>query len=70
MMPPEAQRRGRGVARSNSDFDRCAISLSEGVDPGDGESRTLAALRDVLLPKLIAGELRVAAAERILGGQI
>ena len=30
------------------------------------ESRTLAALRDALLPKLISGELRVKAAERIV----
>ncbi|HAZ60103.1 MAG TPA: restriction endonuclease subunit S [Gammaproteobacteria bacterium] len=30
------------------------------------ESRTLAALRDTLLPKLISGELRVKAAERII----
>jgi type I restriction enzyme S subunit len=29
----------------------------------DKESRTLAALRDTLLPKLISGELRVKAAE-------
>ena len=29
--------------------------------------RTLAALRDTLLPKLIAGELRLADAERIVG---
>ncbi|WP_407062683.1 hypothetical protein [Chloracidobacterium thermophilum] len=31
------------------------------------ESRTLAALRDELLPKLISGELRVPDAERIVG---
>jgi len=31
------------------------------------ESRTLAALRDALLPKLISGELRVKNAERIFG---
>ncbi len=33
---------------------------------GIHESRTLAALRDTLLPKLISGELRVKAAERLL----
>ena len=33
------------------------------------ESRTLAALRDALLPKLISGELRVKDAERLLGVQ-
>ena len=32
------------------------------------ESRTLAALRDTLLPKLISGELRVEDAERLIGG--
>lgn len=31
------------------------------------ESRTLAALRDALLPKLVSGELRVPDAERIVG---
>jgi len=34
------------------------------------ESRTLAMLRDALLPKLISGELRLPDAERILGGQV
>jgi type I restriction enzyme S subunit len=33
----------------------------------DAESRTLAALRDALLPKLISGEVRVPDAERIAG---
>jgi type I restriction enzyme S subunit len=32
------------------------------------ESRTLAALRDTLLPKLISGALRVKDAERFSGG--
>jgi len=31
------------------------------------ESRTLAALRDTLLPKLISGELRVKDAEKFIG---
>jgi len=30
-----------------------------------GESRTLAALRDTLLPKLLSGELRVKSAEKL-----
>jgi type I restriction enzyme S subunit len=34
------------------------------------ESRTLAALRDTLLPKLISGELRVPDAERIVGRSV
>ena len=32
------------------------------------ESRTLAALRDTLLPKLISGELRVGDAQRFVDG--
>jgi type I restriction enzyme S subunit len=37
------------------------------VAQNERESRTLAALRDALLPKLISGELRVPDAERIVG---
>jgi type I restriction enzyme S subunit len=37
------------------------------VQSGLEQSRTLAALRDALLPKLISGELRVPDAERIVG---
>jgi type I restriction enzyme S subunit len=33
------------------------------VNESSGESRTLAALRDTLLPKLISGELRVKGGE-------
>lgn len=33
-----------------------------------GESRTLAELRDLLLPKLLSGELRVSQAEKVLAG--
>jgi type I restriction enzyme S subunit len=36
------------------------------IDSSNRESRTLAALRDALLPKLISGELRVKDAERFL----
>ena len=38
----------------------------ERVLSGVEESRTLAALRDALLPKLISGELRVKDAERLV----
>lgn len=38
-------------------------------EQNDGESRTLAALRDTLLPKLISGELRLPAAVRDLATQ-
>ena len=34
------------------------------------ESRTLAALRDTLLPKLLSGEVRVPEAERVVGEHI
>jgi type I restriction enzyme S subunit len=44
---------------------RAAPSM-ERIRAGLVESRTLAALRDVLLPKLISGELRVKNAERFL----
>jgi len=37
------------------------------IHQGITESRTLAALRDALLPKLISGELRISDAERIVG---
>jgi type I restriction enzyme S subunit len=39
------------------------------ITAGRAQSRTLAALRDTLLPKLISGELRVPDAERMIGGQ-
>jgi type I restriction enzyme S subunit len=34
------------------------------------ESRSLAAMRDVLLPKLISGELRVKNAEKFVGSTV
>lgn len=39
----------------------------ERIVAGIHESRTLAALRDALLPKLISGELRVKEAEKLVG---
>ena len=45
-------------------FDRLAMPLYERVVSNERESRTLASLRDTLLPKLISGELRVKDAER------
>ena len=47
-------------------FDEVARSLDERVHKCSHESRTLAALRDALLPKLISGKLRVKDAERFL----
>jgi type I restriction enzyme S subunit len=47
---------------------RCSEkSLQERQSANIHESRTLAALRDALLPKLLSGEIRVADAERIAG---
>jgi type I restriction enzyme S subunit len=48
-----------------SQFDRAAESLLARTLECRRESRTLAALRDALLPKLISGELRVKDAESI-----
>lgn len=47
-------------------FEARASPLLEGVLWRQTESRTLAALRDTLLPKLVSGELRVKDAERFL----
>lgn len=43
------------------------LALLDKIRAGIIQSRTLAALRDTLLPKLISGELRVPDAERIVG---
>jgi type I restriction enzyme, S subunit len=48
-------------------FERSAAHLLERTFDCRRESRTLAALRDTLLPKLISGELRVLDAEHIVG---
>lgn len=47
-------------------FDAIASPLLDRYSQADRESRTLATLRDALLPKLISGELRLADAERAL----
>jgi type I restriction enzyme S subunit len=41
-------------------FERCLSPIDDRIEVNECESRTLAALRDALLPKLISGELRVA----------
>ncbi|BAH37222.1 MAG TPA: restriction endonuclease subunit S [Gemmatimonas aurantiaca] len=48
-------------------FDRLARPLYERIVACAKASRTLTALRDTLLPKLISGELRVKDAERFVG---
>lgn len=53
-----------------SKFDDLVRPLHNRIVVSVRESRTLAALRDALLPKLISGELRVADAERLIEGTI
>ncbi len=48
-------------------FDKAAFPMMEGILERAVEGRSLAQLRDTLLPKLISGELRVPDAERIVG---
>ncbi len=49
-------------------FDAVASPLLDRYAQAEHESRTLTALRDALLPKLISGEIRVADGERIVEG--
>ena len=58
---------GEGIIRQ---FTRLLVPLMNRSDNSQEESRTLAAIRDTLLPKLISGELRVPDAERIVGGSV
>jgi type I restriction enzyme, S subunit len=48
-------------------FSMMAKGLYYRIDASNNESRTLAALRDALLPKLISGEVRVGEVERFDG---
>ena len=50
-------------------FDRVSRPMYRKVVENERESRTLAALRDALLPKLISGEIRVKETERFLEGR-
>ena len=53
------------------EFQRACAPLYERADHNRRESRTLAALRDALVPKLLSGELRVpVAAGRLVEVQI
>ena len=47
-------------------FSSSAGALLRGITHRDKESRTLAALRDLLLPKLTSGELRIKDGERLV----
>jgi len=69
MLPPRST-----ALRSMSDCAKTPTLRHERVEPmyrsvvgNERQSRTLAALRDTLLPKLIYGELRVQDAERFIG---
>ena len=48
-------------------FDQFAGSIRARIRHNNGESRTLAQTRDLLLPRLMSGELRVAKAEALAG---
>ena len=51
-------------------FEQLGRPLYERIVECTRESRTLAAMRDALLPKLISGELRVSDAEKFIGGSV
>jgi type I restriction enzyme, S subunit len=51
-------------------FDELTDPLFRRIDSNRRESRTLAALRDTLLPKLMSGELRVRDAEKLVGTHV
>jgi type I restriction enzyme S subunit len=55
----------KAVAR----FEQVVKPLMEKIKGHLEESRTLAALRDALLPKLLSGEVSVAAVEKMLSEQ-
>lgn len=48
-------------------FDKFADPVLKRITANDEESRTLASLRDLLLPKLISGEVGIGDAERLVG---
>lgn len=48
-------------------YEKLAAQPDDQIERNERESRSLAQMRDTLLPKLISGELRVPDAERILG---
>jgi len=52
------------------EFERRVALLDGRIEVAYHESRTLAALRDALLPKLISGELRVKDAEKFVGASV
>jgi hypothetical protein len=59
------QVRGRGQATALARFHPFAQGSYGRIDELENESRTLAALRDTLLPKLLSGQLRISRGERL-----
>lgn len=51
-------------------FSDAVVGMIDGIEEHKRESRTLAAMRDTLLPKLISGELRVPDAEKLAGAAL
>ena len=51
-------------------FDQLVRPFRQQIFVNLEESRTLAALRDLLLPKLLSGELRASDAEGIIGAAL
>jgi type I restriction enzyme S subunit len=56
--------------RVMSEFDRLCVPLRAKTAITERSNRTLASVRDALLPKLISGELRILDVDRIVGGQL
>jgi type I restriction enzyme S subunit len=52
-----------------SAFEETAVPLMDLLASNEGESRALAATRDALLPKLISGEITVAARDGVADGR-
>jgi len=55
-----------GVASLSSNFDAIVGPMRNRIFAADQESRTLSAIRDLLLPKLMSSEIRVKDAEKIV----
>jgi type I restriction enzyme S subunit len=51
-------------------FEQCVAPMHGRIAHNERESRTLAAIRDALLPKLLAGEIRVKDAEKFVGDRV
>lgn len=49
-------------------FERLAYPLDQSIESNENESRTLAQIRDTLLPKLLSGEIRIEDTAEILEG--